>query len=137
MPLAESLGEFQFKATSIKPTDLGGGQTRIEITCAGEVTGDVPGQHFGTLIVTVSTPDQPNSWTYLGATLTKSGSVMRITGQGHGIRTGDGHKVRYRGSTISSTDDPKLANFNNVIAAVESEFDPVTQVIKGASCVWK
>ena len=46
MPLAESIGEFQLKVTSVKPIDLGGGQTRIEITFAGEVTGQVPGQHF-------------------------------------------------------------------------------------------
>jgi hypothetical protein len=52
MPLAEGIGEFSLKATSVKPVDLGGGQTRIEITFAGDVTGEVPGQHFGTLTVT-------------------------------------------------------------------------------------
>jgi hypothetical protein len=137
MPLAESLGEFAYKATSVKPTDLGGGQTRIEITYAGEVTGQVPGQHFGTLTVTVSAEGRPAPWSYIGATLTTSGSVVRISGQGLSIRTGDGFKVRYRGTYCMSTEDPKLANFNNVIAAVEAEADPATQMLKGAGCIWK
>jgi hypothetical protein len=138
MPLAESLGEFTLKATSVKPIDLGGGQTRIEITFAGEVSGQLPGQHFGTLTVTAGTDaSRPNPWTYLGATLTTSGSILRISGQGLGIRTGEGHKVRYRGTNCSTTDDPKLANFNNVIAAIEAELDPATQTLKGAACVWK
>jgi hypothetical protein len=137
MPLAESMGEFQLKATSVKPIDIGGGQTRVEFTLAGEVTGDVPGQHFGTLIVTAGAIGRPNPWSYTGATLTSSGSVVRISGQGLGIRTGDGHKSRYRGTTCSSTDDPKLSDFNNVIGAVEFEADPATQMFKGAACVWK
>jgi hypothetical protein len=137
MPLAESLGEFSFKATSVKPTDLGGGQTKIEITFAGEVAGQVPGQHFGTLTVTAGAIDLPSSWSYLGATLTKSGSIVRISGHGHGIRTGDGHKVRYRGTGNYSTDDPKLADLNRMISAIESEFDPATLVLTGAACVWK
>jgi hypothetical protein len=138
MPLAESLGEFTFKATSVKPTDLGGGQTKIEITFGGEVSGPVPGQHFGTLTVIAGADvSRPNPFTYIGATLTTSGTIVRISGQGLGIRTGDGHKVRYRGTNCATTDDPKLANFNNVIGAIEAEFDPATQLLKGAGCVWK
>jgi hypothetical protein len=138
MPLAESIVEFQLKATSVKPSDMGGGQTRLEVTFAGEVAGAVPGQHFGTLTVTAgSAGPGPNPWTWLGVTLTGSGSVVRVSGQGLGIRTGDGHKSRYRGAVCYSTDDPKLANFNNVIAAVEFETDPATQLAKGAACVWK
>jgi hypothetical protein len=138
MPLADSLGEIQLNVTSVKPIDLGGGQTRIEITFAGQLTGDVPGQHFGTLTVTAgAATDRPNPWTYIGATLTTSGSIVRVSGQGLGIRTGDGHKVRYRGTACYSTDDPKLASLNNVIAAVETELDPATQFLKGAACVWK
>jgi len=137
MPLGEGIAEFQLKMTSVKPIDLGGGQTRLEITYAGEVTGDVPGQHFGTMTATVGAPGLPFPWTYLGATLTPSGSIVRVSAQGIGIRTGDGHKVRYRGTVSMSTDDPKLANFNNVIAATEAEADPATQLLKGANCVWK
>jgi hypothetical protein len=137
MPLAESIVEYQLKTTSIKPIDLGGGQIRIETTLAGEVTGDVPGQNFGTLTVTVNAIGRPNPWSYVGATLTTSGSVVRISGQGLAIRTGEGHRTRYRGAVCYSTDDPKLADFNNVIAAVEFEIDPITQLMKGAACVWK
>jgi hypothetical protein len=137
MPLAESIVEFQLKATSVKPIDLGGGQTRLEITFAGEVSGAVPGQHFGTLTVTAGAVDRPNPWTWIGVTLTSSGSVVRVSGQGLGIRTGDGHKARYRGAVCYSTDDPKLGNFNNVIGAVEFETDPAAQLAKGAACVWK
>jgi len=137
MPLAEAILEFQLKTTSVKPIDLGGGQTQLEITYTGEVTGDTPGQQFGTLTVTISAIDQPNPWTWHGGTLTNSGSVVRVSGQGLSIRTGDGHKVRYRGTVCYSTDDPKLANLNNVIAAVEAEADPMTGLLKGAACVWK
>jgi hypothetical protein len=137
MPLGESVREFELKATSVKPTDLGGGQTRIEITYAGKVTGDPSGQHFGTLTVTVGAIDQPNPWTYLGAILTPSGSIVKISGQGLGIRTGDGHKARYRGTICSSTEDPKFTQLNKVILATEFEVDPTTQLLKGANCVWK
>ena len=34
------------------------------------------------------------------------------------------------------TDDPKLAPFNHVIAAVEAETDPATMTLKGANCEW-
>jgi hypothetical protein len=137
MPLADIIGQATLKATSVKPTDLGGGQVHLEVTYAGEVTGEVPGQHFGTLTVTINAIDRPNPWSYIGATLTTSGSVVRITGQGLSIRTGEGHKVRYRGTLCSLTDDPKLASFNNVISAVEAEADPVTQVLNSTTCVWK
>jgi hypothetical protein len=138
MPLAESLGEFTLKATSVKPIDLGGGQTRIEVTFAGEVSGQVPGQYFGTLTVIAGPEvDRPNPWTSIGATLTTSGSIVRMSGQGVGIRTGDGHKVRYRGTSCATTDDPKLADLNNMIAAIEAEFDPATQTLRGAACVWR
>jgi hypothetical protein len=40
MPLAEKILDFQLKATSVKPVDIGGGQTRVEITYAPDVTGD-------------------------------------------------------------------------------------------------
>jgi hypothetical protein len=138
MPLGEKLLDFQLKATSIKPIDLGGGQTRVEVTYAGEVTGDVPGQHFGTLTFIASGPvDRPVPWTWIGATLTTSGAIVRVTGQGQGVRTGDGHKARYRGTACYLTEDPKLAKFNNEIVAVEFETDPATQMAKGAACVWK
>jgi hypothetical protein len=137
VPLAETIVEFQLKATSVKPSDLGGGQTKLEITYAGEVTGAVPGQHLGTLTVTIGALDRPNIWTWFGGTLTNSGSVVRVSGQGLSIRTGDGHKVRYRGTVCYLTEDPKLASFNNVIGAVEIEADPVTQLLKGAARVWK
>jgi len=138
MPLAETILDFQLRGTSVKPIDLGGGQTRVEITYEGQVTGDVPGQHFGTLTFIASgPPDRPVPWTWTGATLTTSGTIVRVSAQGHGIRTGDGHKARYRGTVCYATDDPRLASFNNVIGAVEFETDPATQLAKGAVCVWK
>jgi hypothetical protein len=49
------------------------------------------------------------------------------------MRTGGGHKIRYRGATWLATDDPKRAAFNNVITAVEFKADLATMTIKGAN----
>jgi hypothetical protein len=62
--------------------------------------------------------------------------VVQIAGSGIAIRTGEGHKARYRGATTYHTDDPKLAPFNHVIAAVEAETDPATMTLKGANYEW-
>jgi hypothetical protein len=138
MPLGDIVAEFTLKAMSIRHSDLGGGQVRIEVDLAGEGTGQIPGQNIGTLSVVVGgSPDRPNPWTYTGTLLATSGSVVRVSGQGAGMRTGQGHKIRYRGVGCYSTDDPKLAAVNNLIAAVEFEADPATMTLKGASCEWK
>jgi hypothetical protein len=139
MPFGNSLGEFVFKMTSVRQTDLGGGQLRIEADFAGEVSGEAPGNHYGTLTATVGSedPTRPNPWSYVGSTLTTSGAIVRVTGSGIAQRTGAGHNIRYRGASRYSTADPKLAALNNVIGAVESEFDAATLTLKGAACEWK
>ena len=43
----------------------------------------------------------------------------------------------FGGVMRSSTKDPKLAAFNNVIMALESEIDPATSTLKGGGCEWK
>lgn len=137
MPLGESLGEFEFKAKSVRHIALDGGQIRIEVDFEGEAGGDVPGYHFGTLAYCPLMPNLPFAWTYTGTTLGTSGSVVAITAQGAGARTGDGHKIRFRGASTYHTDDPKMAEFNHVIAAVEAEADPLTMTLKGLACIWK
>jgi hypothetical protein len=138
MPLGNVLGEFVLKAMSVRHTEIGGGQVRIDIDLAGEGTGQVAGQNIGTLAVVVgSSSTLPAPWTYTGTLLAASGAVVRVTGQGAGVRTGEGHKVRYRGVGCYTSDDTKLSAFNNLIAAVEFEADPATMTIKGASCEWK
>ena len=137
MPLAEGLGEFVLKAMSVRHTDIGGGQVRLEIDLAGESKGQISGQDFGTLTVIMGDPMWPAPWTYIGRTLTTSGSIVRVSGQGLSVRTGDGHKARYRGTARQMTDDPKLAELNGTIMAVEAEADPSTLTLKGASCIWK
>ena len=139
MPLGNGLGEFVLKATSVRHSDLGGGQTRIEVDFNGESKGQLTGLALGTLTVTVSasTMHTPNPWTFIGNILGNGGEVVAISGQGMGMRTGDGHKIRYRGAVRYMTADPKLAALNNVLAAVESEADPATMTLKGAACEWK
>jgi hypothetical protein len=137
MPLAEGLGEFVLKVMSVRQTDIGGGQIKLEVDLAGEVKGEISGQSFGTLTVITSDPNRPAPWTYVGSTLTTSGSIVRVSGQGLSIRTGEGHKVRYRGTGSNMTDDSKLSAMNNVLFAVEAEADPATLTLKGATCVWK
>lgn len=139
MPFGNSLGEYLFKVMSVRQSDLGGGQRRIEIDYGGEVTGEAPGSHYGTLTLVVATddPTRPNPWTYTGTTLAASGAVVGVSGSGIGQRTGEGHKIRFRGVAQYSTTDPKLAMLNNLIAAVESEADPATNTLKGVACEWK
>src|SRR5690348_11273145 len=139
MPFGNSLGEFAFKMTSVRQSDLGGGQLRIEADFAGEVAGDAPGNHYGTLTAIFGSedPNTPSPWSYLGSTLTNSGTVVRITGSGIAQRTGVGHNIRYRGASRYSTADPKLAALNNLIGAVEAEFDAAALTLKGAGREWK
>ncbi len=137
MALGKVLGEFVLKAMSVRQSNTGGDSRRIEIDFAGESSGEVPGQNIGTMAVeTAGDPTRPSSWTYTGVLLAKSGAVVQISGNGIGVRTGNGHKVRYRGVARYHTDDSKLAPFNHVIAAVESEADPATMTLKGATCEW-
>jgi len=137
MPLGKLLSEFVLKAMSVKQTSLGGDRRQIEINLAGESAGEVPGQNIGTLAIESSGDvSRPNSWTYTGVLLAKSGAVVQISGSGFGMRTGEGHKARYRGTGSYFTDDPKLAPFNRVIAAVELETDPATMTLKGTGHEW-
>jgi hypothetical protein len=62
---------------------------------------------------------------------------MRVSVRGVGMRTGEGHKMRYRGASCSTSDDPTLAALNNVITAIEFETDPATMTVKGAVCEWQ
>ncbi|MBI3302669.1 MAG: hypothetical protein HYZ72_11445 [Deltaproteobacteria bacterium] len=138
MPLGNVLGEFTLKVMSVRQSDIGGGQVRIEVDLAGEGTGQLPGQNIGTLAVVVGgDTNRPNPYTYTGTLLAASGAVVRVSSWGIGVRTGEGHKIRYRGAVCYATDDPKLAAFNNVIAATEAEADPATMTLKGANCEWK
>lgn len=137
MAFGKVLGEFVLKATSVRQIDLGGDRRRIEIDFAGEATGEIPGQNVGTLAVEAAADaTRPSPWTYTGVLLAKSGAVVQVLGSGCGIRTGNGHKVRYRGTARYHCDDPKLAPFNHMIAAIESEADPATMTLKGVSCEW-
>jgi hypothetical protein len=137
MAIGKVLGEFVFKATSVRQTSIGGDRRRLEIDLVGEGTGEIPGQNIGTLTLETSgDTSRPNSWSYTGALLAKSGAVVQVSGSGFGIRTGEGHKARYRGTVGYHTDDPKLADFNRVIAATEFETDPATMTLKGVVCEW-
>jgi hypothetical protein len=136
MPLGNVLGEVTAKIMSVRISDIGGGQRRIEIDSAGEVKGQVPGQGFATMIVE-GVPGHAVTYTSTGTILAASGAVVRASGRGVGIRTGEGHKVRCRGSACYATDDPKLAALNGLLAAAEFEIDPATMTIKGTAYEWK
>ncbi|MGD0290263.1 MAG: hypothetical protein ABSC63_11500 [Candidatus Binataceae bacterium] len=137
MALGKVLGEYVLKAMSVRQTNVGGDRRRLEVDFAGEGSGEIPGQHIGTLVVeTTGDVSRPTTWTYTGVLLVKSGAVVQISGSGIAIRTGEAHKARYRGAVTYHTDDSKLAHFNHVIAAVEAETDPATMTLKGANCEW-
>ena len=136
MPFGTALGEVTAKVTSVRISELGGGQRRTEIDSTGEVKGQVPGQAFATMIVE-GVPGHAATWTSAGTILAASGAVVRTSGRGVAIRTGEGHKVRCRGGACFATDDPKLAAFNGLLAAVEFEVDPAAMTIAGIACEWK
>jgi hypothetical protein len=139
MPLGEALGEVASKVTSVRYSDIGGGQTKVEVDISGEVKGMATGHIVGTftIIRSGSDPARPAPWTYLGRVFLASGAVLNGSGQGLCVRTGEGHKIRFRGTLCGTTDDPKLAEFNNLISAAEAEADPITGTFTGANCVWK
>jgi hypothetical protein len=136
MPLGTVLGEFTGKVTAVRITDLGGGQRRLEIDSTGAATGQVAGKIFSSMTVEGSR-GRPVTYSITGGLLAASGAVIQFTGQGVGIRTGEGHKVRYRGSACYATDDPTLTAFNSLLTAAEFEIDPITETISGVVCEWK
>jgi hypothetical protein len=50
MPLGNVLGEFSAKITSLKQTELSGGQIKIEMNTVGEGTGQLT-SHAGTVLL--------------------------------------------------------------------------------------
>jgi hypothetical protein len=138
MPLGKVLREFTAKAMSVTLTDLEGGRLRVEVNLAGESTGQHGSGHVrSTLVIEGSGPGRTATYTMTGVILGASGSVIRFSSRGVGMRTGEGHKARYRGAVSYLTEDPRLAEFNTMIAATEFETDPITFSLKGAVCEWK
>ena len=137
MPLGNVLGEFTYNAMSVKQTDLGGGRAQIEVNLSGESTGQIPGRLLATMVIEGSGPGRPSTYSVTGVLLGTSGSVVRFSSSGIGMRTGEGHKSRYRGTVSYATEDPQLAAFNTMLAATEFEADPITLTVKGAVCEWK
>jgi hypothetical protein len=118
---------------------MGAGQTKAEIDVTGEAKGTAPGHVAGTFIIirSGSDPARPAPWTFSGRSFLASGATSSVSGQGLCVRTGEGHKIRFRGTMCATTDDPKLAEFNNMIFSVEAEADPITRTMTGANCIWK
>jgi len=139
MPLGEVFAESSAKVTSVRHSDAGGGQMKIEVDVAGDVKGTAAGHLAGTFCVirSASDPTRPAPWTYVGRVLLASGHVASVTGQGFVARTGEAHKLRFRGAMSGTTDDPKLSQINNVISAFEAEADPLAGTLTGANCFWK
>ena len=136
MPFGNVLGEYTYHAMAVKQTDQGGGRVRIEVDLSGESTGQEPGKLLCTMVIEGSGPGRPATYSVSGTLFGVSGAVVRFSSCGMGIRTGEGHKARYRGTVSYATDDPKLAAFNTLIAATEFEADPVTLTVKGVVCEW-
>ena len=140
MPLGNNIAEFVLKMTSVRQTDLGGGQRQLEIDYAGEVSGLGAGNHYGTLTAVFNEnddPARPNHYSWTGTTLTKSGGYVSISAWGLSQGTGKGHALRLRSVGRLSSTDPSLAANNNQMVAFEGEFDPATGTLKGSGVEWK
>ena len=135
MSLGNVLGEFSAKITSLKQTELGGGQRRIEIDTIGENTGQLAGQSFASLVIEF-TPGQPSPFSVTGTVLTTSGAPVQFNAWGLGMVGAEAHKARMRGAVRNTAADPTLAAMNTVIGAVEAEIDLKELTIKGAICEW-
>jgi len=57
MPLGEVTGEVVANVTSVRYSDMGGGQTKAEIDVAGEAKGRAPGRVAGTFTIIRSSTD--------------------------------------------------------------------------------
>ena len=113
---------------------------RVEADYTGEVGGEAAGKHYGTYTFVVENGNvaSPIPYTYIGATLLKSGGSAGVTGSGFAQGTGVGHKLRLRGVLSNSpTTDPKLAASSSGIMAIEAEIDPATDTMKGEGWEWK
>ena len=139
MPFGKSIGGFAGKVTSIRHSDIGGGQRKLESDLAGEATGTAPGNHYGTLTLVVGSDGlvNPVPFSYIGTTMMSSGGVVGISQSGMAQHTGEGHKIRYRGVARFSTTDPKLVAVNSLIFVVETEIDGATMGVKAEGYEWK
>jgi len=141
MSLGNNIAEFVLKMTSVRQTDLGGGQRRLEVDYAGEVSGPVAGNHYGTLAAVFNEnddPARPNHFSWTGTTLTESGAIVNISAWG--LSQGTWHKgdsLRLRSIGRLTSTDSALAAYNNQMVAFEGEFDPATGTLKGAGLEWK
>ena len=132
MPLGNVLGEFTAKITSLKQTELSGGQIKIELNTVGEGTGEVPGRTMATQVAEV-TPGKPSPFHVTGVVMPASGAPTRFSAWGIGVGGAASHQVRLRGAIRYLGDDPKTAT---LIGAVEAEIDLKAMTIKGAVCEW-
>jgi hypothetical protein len=53
------------------------------------------------------------------------------------MRTGEGHRFRFRATAVYSTNDPSLAEINGVIGAIEAEGDLLAGTLKGEVYAWQ
>jgi hypothetical protein len=132
MPLGNVLGEFSAKITSLKQTELSGGQLQIEMNTVGEGTGQVPGRTMATMEAEV-TPGKPSPFQVTGVVMPAAGAPTRFSAWGIGVGGAQSHQVRLRGAIRYLGDDPKTAT---LIGAVEAEIDLKEMTIKGAVCEW-
>ena len=132
MPLGNVLGEFSANITSLKQTELSGGQIRVEIDSVGESTGQLPGKNIASMVAEV-TQGQPNPFSVTGFVMPASGAPTRFSAWGIGVGGEESHKVRLRGAVRYLGDDPNTAT---LIGAVEAEIDLKEMTVKGALCEW-
>ena len=59
MPFGNVMGEAVMKQSSGRQSDLGGGQKQVEIDYAGEATGEMRGNTYGTFTLVIDENDDP------------------------------------------------------------------------------
>ena len=121
MAQGKQLGEFKLTSTSTTFTPGPGAAITVQVNFEGPVTGEMAGQHRGTLVAVGVPGAKSGTYTYCGITLQGNGEVIGLSSQGTVENIGN-HKRRLRGVNHFS---------NGLIATVEAEGDLMARTLTG------
>jgi hypothetical protein len=126
MALGKQIGAFTLKGDAWIYTRGPSQGFTAQISFSGPVTGEIAGNHRGTMTVVTAPGVKVGTYTYCGVTNLPNGDVVSLTSQGTVENIGN-NKRRLRGVNHFSDDR---------IAAVEGEGDVVEGTLTGKLFEW-